>query len=189
MDRIHLQAAVDIKTTGLQYGTNEIVQLSIVTFKEINSNPIEFKFKDSFVTNIKPTRPELADLNFLKNNNLVLDNVKDSPTPQQIRNTFFTWHEEVTYNAFLIPLSHSYYFGKPFFEIFLGEYYNNIFSNRFEDISCLALSLHRLRLITPKDYDIYSLRDYFNIDPSINNAFLVIKIYEKLLNIIKNTYI
>ena len=180
MNRNKISASIDIETTGLQAGTHEIVELAVITIE--NEKP-----KDSFVTNIRPMRPELAEPKALAINNLSLEELKKAPTPQQVRNTFFSWHEEVTGNSLLTPLGHNYLFDNKFLVIFFGDYYNSIFHYHYDDTMILARALKKKGYLKIKSCSLTSLCKFFNIKTKAHtaegDALAVIQLHNQLLQL------
>jgi len=192
MNRKKQFASIDVETTGLQAGNHEIVELSIILF-----NPIleqgkvtkKFEITDSFTTKIRPMRPEVTDPKAMKINGLRLEDLKEKPTPQQIRNTFFNWHEEVTHNALITPLGHNFCFDQGFLKVFFGSYYPDIFSHKYHDTRSVAQSLRFLGKI-PKTQSckLEELCKYFEIKHKAHtakgDALATIKLYEHLLELV-----
>ena len=174
-------AAVDVETTGLISGLNEIVQLSIILYH----GECPYEITNQLNLYIKPMHLELIDEEALEMNKLSLDFLMKQPTPIQAKNVLFHWLEDV--NLKLYPLGHNYAFDQAFLKIFLGDSYDNIFHYKFRDthiVSQYLIDKKKIKLETTK---LVALAEYFSIPhkphDSLSDCVTTIRIYERLLKL------
>ena len=167
MERVEINASMDIETTGLESGIHEIIQLAIIIYKiekRIDCCNNFIRIKDSFITNIRPMRPETIDQEALDVNGFTINELKKAPNPTQVRNTFFNWYEEVTYNAVIKPLGHGFSFDMSFLKIFFGDNYKHIFNRNFNDTKVVASYLKEKGVLQyDQDISLKSLCLRFNL--------------------------
>ena len=184
--------SIDTETTGLKLGVHEIIQISVNIYTtKSEGGLIRLKVVDSFDSLVRPLKPYLADPIAMKKNNLSLGKLMIAPLPQQIRNAFFQWHEEVALNCKLVPLGQNFSFDQGFLKIFFGDYYDSIFSYSFDDTKVLARSMSKVGLIHPKGFSLTKLCEYFVIYQSTkheasSDALCTLKVYEKMLNLLSH---
>jgi len=183
-NRPKIGVAIDVETTGFKAGIQEIVSMAFIAHDE-NFNPAE-KFK----TKVRPMRPELADNKALIINGLSLADLKKEPTPQQVRNAFFQWHEEVLEDKLILALGHNFAFDQRFLKIFFGDFYDSIFHYKFRDTFALAKGLQDSGLLEKStSLKLTSLCEHFNVahnaHDSYGDAIATLKLYQKLINLLK----
>ena len=136
----HLLCAVDIETTGLRCGYNDIIQICILP---LDGNCDPHKSLTPFDIVLKPERIQFADLDAIKVNKLKLANlVLTGMDPIVAADLLNSWFEglRLPEGKRLMPLAHNWAFDKPFIEEWLGfENYNYIFDGRYRDTMCGAL--------------------------------------------------
>ena len=116
-----LGAVIDVETTGLEAGINEIIQISIIIHDD------ELNYVDKFVTEVRPMHPEWAEDKAMEINQKSLIQLKTAPTPTEVRSIFYQWHENICGGKKLYPLGQNFPFDKAFLQIFFGENYKDIF--------------------------------------------------------------
>ena len=183
-ERQKIGVAIDVETTGLKAGIQEIVSIAFIAHDE------DFYPTEKFKTKIRPMRPELADNRALIINGLSLVDLKKEPTPQQVRNAFFQWHEEVLEDKLILALGHNFAFDQRFLKIFFGDFYDNVFHYKFRDTYVLVKGLQDCGYLR-KDLSLklVSLCKYFNILHNAHDAYedalATLKLYQKLVNLLK----
>lgn len=182
-----ITASIDLETTGLEAGLHEIIEISVVVYViHFYESELLLKIEDSFTSKIRPMKPEFADPKALEVNGLDLNELKNEPTPQEVRNAFYSWHEEVLHSDVIQSLGHGFAFDDRFLRIFFGPMYNNIFKRAFIDTKVIAEYLRVKGEIDLESLSLKSLCDYFNIKHGNHraegDAKCTIKVYEKLLN-------
>lgn len=180
----YIGAVIDVETTGLIAGVHEIIDITFIIHDD------EFKPVDKFTTKIRPMRPELAEPEALLKNGLKLHELKNEPTPAQIRNAFSLWHEEIIQNKKILPLGHNFSFDKRFIEIFFGQYYNEYFHYKFRDTYILAQALKDSGLLNlSSSLSLEGLCEYFKIPQiphtSKGDAYATLILYRKMINFMK----
>jgi DNA polymerase-3 subunit epsilon len=179
----NIGCVIDIETTGLKPGVHEIIELALILHDE------NFIPKDSFICKIRPIHFELIDPKALEINRLDITTLKNESTPSQIRNALYQWHEEIVNGKKLLPLGHNYSFDKSFLNLFLGDYYNNIFDHHCRDTFILAQALKDRGILKTNNIKLTDLGKYFKLPEQIHraeqDARLCLSIYKKLLTLIK----
>lgn len=178
-------AVIDTETTGLVAGRNEIIQLAVIIVDEETMN-----FKDKFVTLIKPMHESNISQEALKVNRITMEDLDKAPTPLQVRNAFYQWHDEMYDGEKITPLGHNFNFDERFLKHFFGdEMYNERFGYHTEDTLNSAKFLRRAGKI-PKgiSLSLSSLCDYYNIPikahDALGDVFATLHLYKKLLEVI-----
>lgn len=181
----YIGAAIDLETTGLEYGKHEIVEMSVILHTE------DFNIVDYFISQIKPMRPELIDPLALVTNNLKLEQLKDAATPPQVRNAFYQWFSEMVGDRLIIPLGHNYGgFDQNFLKIFFGDSYNSYFYYKYRDTFSLAQALKDSGLLAlDQSLNLENLCKKLNIPYVGHNAYddamSTLLLYKKLINKLK----
>lgn len=180
MDKEQIGVAIDTETTGFKAGTHEIVSVAFIAHDE------EFNIIHTFKTKIRPMRPELAHPKALEVNQLSLTDLKTAPTPQQIRNAFFQWHEEVLENKMIVALGHNFAFDQRFLIVFFAAFYDNIFYYKFRDTFVLAKGLQDSGLLEKEQsLSLTNLCEKFHIPHKTHDAFgdakATLQLYKKLI--------
>ena len=176
-------AGIDIETTGLIAGKHEIVQLAIVIVDK------EFNFVEKFISNIKPMREEVIDVEAMDINGLNLYDLNNAPTPLQVRSAFFQWQDEMYSEKKLFLLGHNLSFDIPFLKLFFGE---DNFKSRFDyhtrDTVAVAQYLMDVGKLTHIPLRLTDLCDYFNIPLKAHTAegdvLATILLYKALMEVL-----
>ncbi len=181
MDEL-IGAAIDLETTGLTAGKHEIVEMTVLLYKEWEPT------KDRFTSQIKPIRPELAEEGVIETwgSNLTLSSLRTAATPGQVRNAFFQWYDDVVGNKILYPLGHNYNgFDKGFLKIFFGDHYDKFFLYKARDSMVSAQFMKDCNKL-PSDLStsLMSMCRFFNIThdahTSYGDALASLKVYKRL---------
>jgi len=126
--------AIDVETTGLQAGFNDLVQIAFVI--------LDHKFKPNksvqfFYTDLKPLRPENAHPKaFVKNGLSLAKLINDGIDPWKARDLFIEWFERLNLGQGkkLMPLGFNYDFDKAFLIEWLGpDTYEQLFDHNLRD--------------------------------------------------------
>lgn len=177
--------AVDTETTGLEAGVHEIVSICLIIHDE-NFNEVS-----RFTSTIRPMHPILIEDDALQVNGFTRKEVKDFPTPMEVKNNLLEWFEPFRGDKGLIPLGHNFSFDKGFLQIFFGDFYNDLFYYKFRDTFCVAQALKDAGLIDPPSLSLVKLTEHFGIPHIEHDAFsdtwATLKLYQKLINIIKES--
>ena len=127
--------AIDIETTGLQAGFNDLVQIAVVVLDH------EFKPNKSvpfFYTDLKPLRPDNAHPKaFVKNGLSLAKLINNGIDPWKAGELFIEWFEKLNLKEGkkIMPLGFNYDFDKSFLIEWLGpETYNQLFDHNPRDV-------------------------------------------------------
>jgi len=180
---MRIKACIDTETTGLIAGVNEIIQIAVVIMDD------DFKFVDKFVSLVKPMHEGNINLDALKVNRIKMDDLLSAPTPLQVRNAFFQWHEEVHDSMMIEPLGHNYMFDRDFLKIFFG---NDLYAEKFyyktRDTFTLAQALIDRGSLDVGSTSLIGLCEHFDIPIKAHNALgdvlATMNLYRKLLEVI-----
>lgn len=135
----NLLCAIDTETTGLDFQTQDMVQIAIVPLnanclplKELNGNKIY-----PFYHNLKPRFPENANKQALSVNRLDLEELARKGLDYfQAADKFEQWFERLglAEGKKILPLGHNYQFDKNWIADWLGtEHYNHYFHYHYRD--------------------------------------------------------
>lgn len=182
---MQLRAVIDLETTGLNKGQDEIIEIAILPFNE------EYKVIGKFVSFIKPLRG--IKPNALAVNNITWDMVKDAPTPLQVRSAFLDWKENILGEGKIELLGHNVCgFDRPFLDYFFTqEVSNNLFSHRADDTMVLSRAMSKAGLLPGlKGAALIDTLKYFNIARSHehraeDDAIATLQLWVHLINILK----
>jgi len=158
MDDVDL-VSIDLETTGLIDGYNEIISISCIAVNE----------KREIVTQMhaemKPMHPQRIDDESLKINGYTKEQIMEFPPPAAARSSFMIWCEHALEGNKIRALAHNWAFDKAFIKLWLGdELFNELFHYHFEDSMVTARYLKRCGLI-PKELStsLVPMCDHFNI--------------------------
>lgn len=143
----HLLCAVDIETTGLIPGFNDVIQVAIVPLDN-NIKPIKSILP--FYVNMKPYYPENISPDLLKSGKVrVMDIIKNGVDPETAADFLEEWFEKlnlpITLNEHkrIMPLWTNGSFDKDFLREWLGrEHYENYFHYHERDTQTVGLFLN-----------------------------------------------
>ncbi len=178
-------ASIDVETTGLLAGVHEIVDVSII----LHDN--QFKPLDKFTSQIRPMRPELISPEAIIINKLKLHELREAPTPVQVRNAFFSWHEEIAEGKIIFPLGHNYGgFDKGFLYKFFGLFYEDYFYYKNRDTFVLSQAMKDCGLLNlDQSLSLINLCDYFDVPhkphTSHGDAIATLILYRKFIALMK----
>ena len=163
----HIPAVVDVETTGLILGYNEIVQVAVLPLDD-NLNPIDIS---PFNLRICPSYPERAHPTAMRINGLKMDDLMKCPTQAQAADIFMEWVESlnIPLGKRLIPICHNGQFDVPMMKVWLGiEAYESVFARRGRDTMHMALTINdqhawKARPIPFSNVSLASLCNHFGI--------------------------
>ncbi len=143
----HLLCAVDVETTGLIPGFNDLIQVAIVPL-DANIKPIKSVLP--FYVNMKPHYPENIDSGLLKSGKVrVMEIIKSGVDPETGADFLEEWFEKlnlpITLNEHkrIMPLWTNGSFDKDFLREWLGrEHYENYFHFHERDTQAVGLFLN-----------------------------------------------
>lgn len=139
----HLLAAVDVETTGLMPGHNEIVQIAI---QPLDSRCEPLKDVSPFYHHIKPEYPERANLKSSVVHKLDLDWLCiHAPDKWQVADWLDTWWTNLglPLKRTLVPLAQNWQFEAGFLKAWLGlESFNQFFYWAARDTMLTAIYLN-----------------------------------------------
>lgn len=175
---MRIKAVIDTETTGLVAGINEIVQIAVVIVDD------DFKFVDKFVSKVRPMHQANIDPEAMRVHKI--KNLDEAPTPLQVRNAFYQWHEEVHDSAVIEPIGHNYSFDKDFLKLFFGDY-DERFYYKFRDTFVLAQALIDRGSLEVESLSLTPLCDHFEIPikshDALGDVLATIQLYRKLLEV------
>lgn len=158
-------AVVDVETTGFDAGYHEMIEIAVILCDK------DFNIKDSFVSKIRPMHPGNATQQALDVNGLNLKDLRGEATPQQVRNAFLQWHEDVVEGRPLEPLAHNFIFDQRFLKVFFGRFYDEIFTYGYRDTKVTAKDFKKCGLLERgQSLKLVELCKHFNIPHSAHNA-------------------
>jgi DNA polymerase III epsilon subunit-like protein len=133
-------AAVDIETTGLTPGYNEVVQLCILPLGpnlDPNGHP--------FYTNIRPEHPERHCDDAKRTHGIGDADLRLAPDRTSVEDSLISWKESLGLpnRRRVIPVCHNALFDIPFLKGWLGhEFYHEIFHFLHRDTMQMGLTLN-----------------------------------------------
>ena len=166
-DFIKIPATIDIETTGLTPGYNEILQLGIVTYNE-KYNPLS-----RFVMNIRPDNKEGIVKAALDVNKIDVDNISEIHTKEEVKKQLIKWITSLSSEGpvKIVPLGHNYAsFDSHFMKVWLQNDYETYFDYHVKDTYQMALVLRDLGIIKVDSCSLTSLCKYFKIAVPEHNA-------------------
>lgn len=188
----NMLAAVDVETTGLVAGYNEIIQIAVVPLNE-QIEPI--KNINPFYMNIAPSFPERCDKGAQHVHGLdISELVNNCPDQWRAADLFDEWFTklDLPYQRQLVPLAHNWVFERGFLQAWLGfESFKQLFSPLPRDSMLLALGLNDAAslqgLAVPFNYvKLGTLAKHFGLlhdkaHDALNDALATARVYKSLL--------
>ena len=139
----HLLCAIDLETTGTQWGWHEITQIGILPLDQDIQPSTEYPPLD---IKIKPLYPERVDPEALRVTNKELVDYKlNGMDPEAAMDLLHHWFTRLNLGEKkqVVPLGCNYAFDRGFLQHFLGhENYWAMFNNNARDIQTIALYLN-----------------------------------------------
>lgn len=184
-----INAAIDIETTGLTPGVQEICEISVVIFND-NFEPTGLHFE----SRIRPMRPFTAQETAFKVNGLSLELLKVAPTPNQVLASFLDWKVELFLDEKIAPLGHRYdSFDSCFIKTWMDENYYRIFHTKYvRDSYFLARGLSDAGVLKveggislPNLMEYFGIREKYKAHTSYDDACASLEVYKRLLNLCK----
>jgi DNA polymerase-3 subunit epsilon len=132
-------ASVDVETTGLVPGKNEIIQIAVVLLDNLL-----LPTNNVFYTNIRPNHPDRLDPHSLAINGLGLDTLLEAPSQFRALDLFLEWIESLhlPLGRKLIPLAHNYLFEHGFLSAWMGpKCFDSVFHYHPRDAMMCALAM------------------------------------------------
>lgn len=192
----NLLCAIDVETTGVKAGFNELVQLAILP---LDSNIKPYKGVTPFYLNITPQYIDRIDYQALKVTRKTLtDLINNSMDTYRAQDLFVSWFERLNlpltanHHKKLMPLWSNGGFDKSFLIAWLGqEAYNNYFHFHERDTQTLALAIndrfchHAEKIPFPK-VGLNYLASCFNIvnetaHDALSDCVTTAEVYRRLL--------
>jgi DNA polymerase III epsilon subunit-like protein len=146
---------IDVETTGAVAGHHDMIEICCVILDGTLERSKDFK---PFVMNLKPKRPDNIDLEAMRVQRKVLDQVdKDKVCGKRERvvsitlggvdadrgaDMFFEWFENLRLPPMkrIMPIAHNWVFDRSFILDWLGPAaFNYIFDPRYRDTMCMSL--------------------------------------------------
>ena len=127
-------AVIDLETTGLNAGSHEIVEISLMivdskTLKEVSR----------FTSMVKPRRLTLVSDKAMKVNGLKFADLAKAPTSEVVRGRIYEWIEDLNLKSKLTPCGYNYSFDGKFLELFFGKIeYGYLFKYWHIDVKTMA---------------------------------------------------
>jgi DNA polymerase III epsilon subunit-like protein len=174
---------IDTETTGLTAGRHEIVSIAAVVVDEKT-----MEATDKFESLIKPMHESHIDPEAMKKNKLKIEDLRVAPTPIQVRNCFYQWHDEMYDGERISPLGHNYSFDKGFLKLFFGDdIYNERFSYHDEDTKVTAKYLQRCGSLEAESLSLSNLCEDFGIPikahTALGDVYATLNLYRELIQI------
>lgn len=182
-----INVAVDIETTGLKAGVHDIIEFAVLEYDETNGEATGLKF----VSRMRPINPKMINEKAMAINKIPLRELEYAPTPMSVRKMFIEWKNELFGDMRFRVLGTNYDgFDRRFLELWLGDFYEDIFHYHARDLWQLADICRRLGLISLESLKLESLRDYLGLVHQVHTAegdcMLTIKAYKKLFNTLQD---
>ena len=139
----NLMAAIDLETTGVRAGYNEIIQIAVV--------PLDTDMKPladvrPFYTVVKPNHPERTSQSATAKHGLSIgDLFTTAPDSEKIVDVLCEWFEglRLPMNRSIIPLAHNWAFESSFLQAWLGvELKDKIFHAHARDSMITAIAIN-----------------------------------------------
>jgi DNA polymerase III epsilon subunit-like protein len=179
-----INIAIDIETTGLTAGKHEIIEIGIVPYDENTFLPLP---NITFSTYVRPVHWENIDLAAIEVNKINLAELKNAPTPVQVRAMLLQWKSELFGDDLFAPLGHNYAsFDKQFLQLFFKDQYESIFDYHIRDSAVIANFLKDKKTLPVTKCSLSSLATFFKVDQlplhsALSDAFTALAVYRNLL--------
>lgn len=180
-----LDAVVDIETTGLYPSKQEIIEIAVIVYNNKNLLPTGQKFHKF----IRPDRPDEIMPKALEVNKIVIEDIPETNTQENIRKEFLSWLSEQDIGKIKIkPMGHNYSsFDGPFIKDWISpEIYNKYFDYHIKDTFVIAQYLKDAYVINPATCSLKNITKYYNLgEPphsAIGDANLTLEVYAYLLD-------
>ena len=161
---------IDLETTGLTSGVNEIIEIAIlhVRFKPDNSYDVLNKFHSL----ARPLKPALINPKAMEKNGITKEMLAEAPLLQEVRGDLTEWWEDCLSGKVCMILGHNFQgFDKGFLTLTLGEAYKKMFDYHAEDTWAVAKFLQRKGLIPQEvGLSLDPLTEYFEIPLQAHRA-------------------
>lgn len=137
--------AIDLETTGLVPGFNEIIDIAMVKLDE-DFKPSGERFHEF----LKIRHPERYSEKAKEVNGLTVEEINArGKEPEQVQEEAIKWLSSICNYKLAIPMGHNYKFDRGFLETFFGESSNNIqlyyiyFNKRYIDTMDISITVNR----------------------------------------------
>ena len=148
----NLLAAVDLETTGVRPGYNEIIQIAVLP---LNSDFRPLESVRPFYTVVKPNYPERASKGATAKHRLQInDLLLHAPSQEKVADLLVEWFEalRLPVNKSLMPLAHNWAFESSFLKSWLGiELVDQLFHAHARDSMTLAIAVNDLSAFAGED--------------------------------------
>lgn len=180
-----IDMAVDLETGGLDAGQHEILEIGVVHYWVDEEG--DYKIGETFESLVRPTRPDDIHPKALEKNGLKIEDLMKAPTPAQVRNAFFNWHEELFDGKLIKMLGSNPGFDKEFLKLYFGLNYDKIFWYKQKDTNGFAEGLRDSGLLDVSSTSLEALADHFNIPHTahraIGDCIAAIRVWEAMVNL------
>jgi DNA polymerase III epsilon subunit-like protein len=175
-----MQAVIDVETTGLVRGVNEIIEIAVLQFDD------NFELTGNiFHSLVKPNTMPTAEVT--KINNIGIPELTLAPTASQVRKRFVEWKLEVFGEESIVPLGHNYGFDKGFLENFFKDLYLDLFHYRNRDSQQAAIFLRDCGVLTARSTGLEALAEHFSLKSkgdlhrAVSDAEMTLEVYKELI--------
>lgn len=139
----HLLCALDVETTGLEPGVNDILEIAIIP---LNHKLEPYKSKKPFYMKLKPKRPETAKSRAMNVSGLSLaDCMLNGMDPYKAADLLEVWFNklELPIRHQIMPLAHNWPFDRDFIIDWLGPLnFAHIFHGHYRDTMTISSFLN-----------------------------------------------
>jgi len=140
----HILCAVDVETTGVLCGYNEIIQIACVPLDQ-HFEP--HKKMKPFYLNMRPEYPERASKEATQKHGISAESLLDCVSQEKGFDLFVEWWNncELPYGKRMVPLAHNWGFERGFLTYWLGvEGLNTYWQSHPRDTMLLGASINDL---------------------------------------------
>lgn len=141
----NLMVAIDLETTGVRPGYNEIIQIAVLP---LNADLRPLESVRPFYTVVKPNHPERSSKSATAKHRLQInDLLLNAPESDKVADLLVEWFENLhlPVSKFLVPLAHNWAFESSFLKAWLGvEMVDQIFHAHARDSMTLAIAINDL---------------------------------------------
>lgn len=139
----NLMCAVDLETTGVRAGYNEIIQIAVLPL-DIDMRPLTDV--RPFYTTVRPNHPERAAQSATAKHGINIgDLIINAPDSEKVIDVLCEWFEglRLPMNRSIIPLAHNWAFESSFLQAWLGvELKDKIFHAHARDSMITAIAIN-----------------------------------------------